>query len=120
MFTFNWKPAWSEPITSFIGRSLSQNFFCRGYDTLGQKTELLEQILQRCGRAKCAHADRLTFRPYIAFPSGGSGHFDGYPRRDVGRKYAFAVRGILLLEELPGRHAHDASVDAFGLERFIG
>src|ERR1700719_3218068 len=99
--------------------SLSQNFFCRGYDTLGQKTELLEQILQWRGRAERMHADRFAFQADIPFPSGSGRHFDRYPRRDIGRKHAFAVRGVLLLEELPGRHTHDASIDTFGLERFI-
>jgi len=54
MAFFNWKPAWSDPITIFIARSLSQRFFCCRNHVLNREAELFqaspstEQKPRRC------------------------------------------------------------------------
>src|SRR3984893_14319476 len=99
--------------------SLSQNFFCRGYDALGEEAELLEQILQRGGSAESVHPNGFALGSDVALPTSRRGHFDGDARRSVGRKHACTISGVLFLKKLPGGHAHDAGLDALGLELFV-
>ena len=58
------------------------------------------------------HADPGAGRADVAIPADHRAHLDRDPRRDVRRKDAIAVRLILLLEQLPRRHADDARRNA--------
>src|SRR6266849_2013132 len=101
MATFNWNPAWSEPITSFITGSLSENFFCSRHDLVRFDTEFFQQVFQRRGSAETAHANHLALEADVALPSKRGSHFHGNPRAYTRGEDIFLVCGVLAFEQFP-------------------
>ena len=79
-----------------------------GEHLLRREAEFRHQILDRGRGAKGVHADLGAARADIAIPADHRALLDRHARRDVGRQHAVAIGLVLLLEQLPGRHADDA------------
>src|SRR5579885_2274316 len=86
---FSAKPAWSDPITSFITGSLSQRFFRRRHHVLHGESEFLEQILQRSRGAKRVHANHFSSWPDIPLPTECRAHLHGNARGHFGKNAVF-------------------------------
>ena len=65
------------------------------------------------------HADRLAFGADVALPAKRGAHFHGDARGHMRGKDAFAIGGVLLLEEFPTGHADHAALNARGFEIFV-
>ena len=66
------------------------------------------------GAERRRSASRCSCRvAHVLGPAEGRGLLDRYAGLDVGRQDVVAVRRILVVEELPAGHAHDAGLDAF-------
>src|SRR5258708_10045611 len=65
-------------------------------------------------------ADHFALRTDVAIPTERGAHFDRNARCDGGGQNAFAVCGVLPIENFPAGHADDARLDAFGFEFFVG
>ena len=73
-----------------------------------REAEFRQQILERRRGAEGVHADLGAGRAHIAVPADHRARLDRHARRDFRRQNAVAIGLILLLEQLPGRHADDA------------
>src|SRR5712691_5964261 len=94
-----------------------------GVHVLDQEAELLLQLLQRRGGAEGRHADRLSAQANVPLPAEGRELLNGDTRGDRRGENGFPVFRMLaavVLEDLPGRHAHDAGLDPLGDEPFVG
>src|SRR5690242_15697199 len=105
MAFFSSNPAWSDPITSFIAGSLSERLFGRGDHVFHREAEFLQEVFQRSGRAKCAHAHDLAVGAGVTLPSKSRSHFNGDASRDRGWQNTFLVGGVLLFKKFPRRNA---------------
>src|SRR5215813_3060824 len=106
-------------MTIFMVGSLPYDLFSRGYHVVYLETEFLQHRFQRSGCAKSVHANALALGADIALPTKRGGHFHGNSGCNARGKNALFIAGVLLLEELPGWHAHDTGFDPFGLQLFI-
>src|SRR5713226_7585640 len=107
-------------MTSFICGSLSQQLLGSRDDFIRGEAKLFQEIFERGRRAEGAHAEYFTLRADVAVPAEDGAHFDGNARGNGGGENGFAVSGVLLFEELPGRHADDAGLDAVGSKFLFG
>src|SRR5437764_14489142 len=65
------------------------------------------------------HPDDRAGRADVPIPPDHGTQFDGNARLDVRWQNAAAILLVLLLEQLPRRHAYDAGADAFVFELFV-
>src|SRR5690348_6265262 len=105
-------------MTIFMAGSLSEDFFCRGHYLVRLDAEFFQQILKRRGRAKAVHSDDLALEANVALPAKRGSHFDRNACAYACGKDTFLIRGVLLLEEFPGRHADHSSLDPSGIQFF--
>src|SRR6516162_8315404 len=112
----------SQP--AFARPSILLPFAEQLFDDLGDALRLepvfSQQLLERCRRAECLHADDAARPADVAFPTEGRGLLHGDARVDVGRQHAVLVRLRLMLENVPGRHRNHARPDALGEEFLVG
>src|SRR5438552_18930040 len=89
-----------------------QQLLRRLVDMLIREAELLLQLFQGGARAEGVHGDDRPMRPDVALPAERRRLFDRDTARHIRRQDFGAVRILLMLEEVPRRHADDAGTDA--------
>src|SRR5271157_1439695 len=89
-------------------------------DPVHGEAEFHEQVLERGRGAEGSHADARAVVAHELGPAEGRGLLDGHAGLDVGRQNVVAVSRILIVEELPAGHAHDAGLDTFLRELLVG
>src|SRR5512140_2736768 len=115
--SFSGKPAWSAAIaTRTLPLPAREQRARRRDDGLWREPEPRPQRLEGRGGAEPVHADDGAAAPHVPIPAERRGLLHGDARRHLGWEHARAVGGGLLLEELPGGHAHDAGADPPGRE----
>ena len=86
----------------------------------GRRPELGQEAFQGRGGTEGVHRDDRASAADIAFPAHRRSLLNGDASRDGVWQHLRPVARILLLEELPGRHADHADGDAFGREPLGG
>jgi len=89
-------------------------------DLVRSKTEFHQQIFERRRAAKRVHANLGARLPHMSIPADHRPHFHRHAGTNLRRKDVLAVRLVLLLEELPRRHADDARGNPFLFELLKG